>query len=338
MLKPIVLSLLLSSLSACSFHAQGPDSLSLYRELTRDKSLLDVRRGSANQYSGSEKICLDAQCDAAGNNCKPARAVAPSPLLIQSDYQKYYQLTTGSDGYSHYGSGSEYAANIDALRQRLDGLMVSFNKSGLLNELKRKGQTPALMFDIDNTLEFSGAIDSDPSGNGPAIQGVAAFAQQWCFKEGVDCYFVTARSCNASSAQPTAFWLGKNMGLDAEKINRYTYFSRNTEELVCADLPAPAPNVAYKDIVREALVDERKVFWLMSIGDQLTDSLGDHSGMKVLVPNQFFHADINPNQFATYGVGRCAPVVTIAPPKSCSNALKARALAVTNIGYCAQRQ
>lgn len=74
---------------------------------------------------------------------------------------------------------------------------------------------------------------------------------------------------------------------------------------MCSNLPTPAPNVAYKDILREALEAERKVFWLMSIGDQLTDSLGEHSGLKVRVPNQFFHADINPNQFATYGVGHC---------------------------------
>ncbi|WP_456043849.1 hypothetical protein [Shewanella sp. A14] len=72
----------------------------------------------------------------------------------------------------------------------------------------------------------------------------------------------------------------------------------------------------------------------MSIGDQLTDSLGEHSGIKVRVPNQFFHADINPNQFASYGRGQCGPVETIAPPLACSFVLKSKALAVTNINYC----
>ncbi|MCS6260400.1 hypothetical protein G3479_14265 [Shewanella baltica] len=334
-MKHIILLLLISSfLSACSAHSTTPDPLSLYRELTRDKSQLDVRIGAANQYSGSEKICLDAKCDADGNNCKPITVPAPSPLMTNSDDQNYYQLTQDSTGFSQYGAQSQYATDIDTLRKRLDDLMWSFKKSGLIDALKQQKKTPALMFDIDNTLEFSAAIDSDPTGKGPAIQGMVDFAKQWCFKDGVDCYFVTARNCENQSAKPTQYWLEKNMGLDAKVVDRFTYFSRNTKQLVCSNLPTPTPNVAYKDIVREALEAERKVFWLMSIGDQLTDSLGEHSGLKVRVPNQFFHADINPNQFATYGVGHCGPLETIVPPLECSIALKPQALAVTNINYC----
>ncbi len=99
-MKNIILLLLISSfLSGCSAHSTTPDPLSLYRELTRDKSQLDVRIGAANQYSGSEKICLDAKCDADGNNCKPITVPAPSPLMTNSDDQNYYQITQDSAGF-----------------------------------------------------------------------------------------------------------------------------------------------------------------------------------------------------------------------------------------------
>lgn len=334
-MKKIIYLLLISCfLSACSHHARTPDPVSLYQELTRNKSQLDVRIGASNQYSGSEQMCLDAQCDASGNNCKPINIVTPSPLMTNSDYKNYYQLTQDSEGFSHYGVTSQYASDIEILRKQLDGLMQSFNKSGLIDQLKQQNKTPALMFDIDNTLEFSAAIDSDQTGKGPAIHGMVDFAKQWCFKGGVDCYFVTARTCENESAVPTQYWLEKNMELDSQTVDQYTYFSRNTSQLLCKNLVTPAPNVAYKDIVREALETERNVFWLMSIGDQLTDSLGKHSGIKVRVPNQFFHADINPNQFASYGVGHCDPLETIAPPLECRLSLKPKALAVTNINYC----
>ncbi|MGX9460918.1 hypothetical protein ACWXWU_06680 [Shewanella sp. A14] len=260
-MKKIIYFVLTSCfLSACSHHASTPDAISLYQELTRNKSQLDVRIGELNQYSGSEKLCLDSQCDANGEDCKPINVPSPSPLMVHSDYQHYYQLIQDSAGFSHYGVTSQYATDIETLRQRLTHLMQAFNQSGLITQLKKQNKTPALMFDIDNTLEFSAAIDSDPTGRGPAIQGMVDFAKQWCFKDGVDCYFVTARTCENESAEPTQYWLEKNMGFNAYIVNQYTYFSRNTNQFVCKNLTTPTPNVAYKDIVREALEIERNVF------------------------------------------------------------------------------
>ena len=54
-------------------------------------------------------------------------------------------------------------------------------------------------------------------------------------------------------------------------------------------------SLAINDIVRQALTQRDRIFWLMSIGDQLTDSFGKHSGAKLLVPNQIFHSNILPN-------------------------------------------
>jgi hypothetical protein len=191
------------------------------------------------------------------------------------------------------------------------------------------------MFDIDNTLEFSAAADSDDKGDGPAIQGMVDFANRWCFKNGLACYFITARNCDASSVPPTAKWLRNNLHLSDMQVSRYTHFSRNSNNLTCT-IPGN-PQVAYKDVIRQALEDQQNIFWLMSIGDQLTDSLGEHSGMKIRVPNQFFHSDITPNQYAPWGSGQCSSPTTIAPPTTCSDSLLQRAVEVTNLSYCSKQ-
>lgn len=96
--------------------------------------------------------------------------------------------------------------------------------------------------------------------------------------------------------------------------------------------------MAYKDVIREALEHQEQVFWLMSVGDQLTDSLGEHSGMKVRVPNQFFHADVSPNQWRFYGRGQCGSPTTIAPPRDCAESLRDHAIKYSSLEYCRTQQ
>lgn len=325
-------------LSACSGHAvkenDGSDLLALYREMTRGKSQLDVRTGEPNQFSGSEKICISAQCTAGNNGCQPTDHYNGSPLMAGSDYVAYYGLTQGSDGYARYSPDSQYARDVAAVVADMDRMMESYRRTGLRRELERRGLTPALMFDIDNTLEFSAGPDSDSSGNGPAIAGVVEFAQRWCFKEGVACYFITARPCQPASVPPTVKWLKDNLNLTDEQAQRYTHFSSNSTELSCR-LP-DSPVVAYKDVIRAALAQQQNVFWLMSVGDQLTDSLGEHSGMKVRIPNQFFHSDIAPNQYAPWGAGQCGSPHTIAPPRDCAATLLDRAIEVSSVEHCSK--
>lgn len=324
-------------LSACSVNQtmNSPDTLSLYREMTSMKTQLQERTGEPTQFNASEKMCITATCADGDTDCKPTDHYNGSPLMAASDYEKYYDLTTGADGYSQYGKTSHYARDVARLTANLDQLMETFESTGLRREVQMQGLTPALMFDIDNTLEFSAAADSDTKGDGPAIEGVVDFAQRWCFKDGLACYFVTARNCDASSVPPTAKWLKNNLDLSDEQIGRYTHFSRNTQSLTCT-IPGN-PQVAYKDVIREALTEQQNVFWLMSIGDQLTDSLGEHSGMKIRVPNQFFESDITPNQFAPWGVGQCGSLTTIAPPTECADSLRGRAIEVTSLEYCRQQ-
>ncbi len=328
-----ICGLLLSACASTPPAAEGGvDTLALYRQMTQAKSQLQVRVGEPTQLSGSEKLCITARCSEGDKGCLPTDHYNGSPLMAESDYTAYYALVEGRDGYAHYGQESQYAKDISTLVVEMDRLMESYRSTGLYAELRRQGFTPALMFDIDNTLEFSGAPDSDAKGDGPAIEGVVEFAKRWCFKDGLACYFITARACSASSVPPTAKWLKHHLQLSDEQIRRYTHFSRNTQQLTC-DLPDQS-TVAYKDVIREALTQREQVFWLMSIGDQLTDSLGLHSGMKMRVPNQFFHSDIVPNQYAPWGKGECGSPTTIAPPRACAAELVGRAIEVTSLEYC----
>lgn len=316
--------------------ADSVDALSLFRDMTQSKSQLEVRTGEPTQFSSSEKTCITSICADGGTQCTPTGNDQGSPLLSGSDHEKYYALSMGSDGYPRYGEHSQYARDVAALTANMDRLMTSFQRTGLRRELKRRGMTPALMFDLDNTLEFSAAPDSDPKGDGPAIQGLVDFAKRWCFKDGLACYFITARNCDESSVIPTEKWLQANFKLDEQKIRRYTHFSRNTQNLTCS-IPGN-PTVAYKDVIREALEQKEKVFWLMSVGDQLTDSLGEHSGMKIRVPNQFFHSDIVANQNAPWGVGQCGSPQTIAPPRDCAEKLRDHAIEYSSLDYCRKQK
>ncbi len=328
----ILTQLLLLNACAAIRTDTDTDSLSLFRQLTQGKTELSIRSGEPSQFSGSEKFCVSATCNKNDKNCKKTDHFNDSPLMAGSDFVKYYGLSTGKDGYSHYSETSQYAKDVAELSANMDRLMRSFRQTGLREELVRQGLTPALMFDIDNTLEFSAAPDSDSTGNGPAIKGMVDFAKRWCFKDDVVCYFITARNCDVSSVGPTEKWLKANLGLTDERIRRYTHFSRNSQDLTCS-IPN-SPTVAYKDVIREALEQQEKVFWLMSVGDQLTDSLGRHSGMKVRVPNQFFHSDIVPNQYAPWGAGQCNRPLTIAPPKACADSLLDKAVKYSSLDYC----
>lgn len=320
--------------ACCSTYKQchSVDTLALYRQMTSLKTQLQQRTSEPTQFSGSEKICIAATCKHGDKECRPTDHYNGSPLMAASDYQRYYMLTKGTDGYAHYDRNSDFGHDVANLVADLNKLMDSFTRSGLRDELKRRGLTPALMFDIDNTLEFSAGPDSDAKGDGPAIQEMVDFANRWCFKDDLACYFITARNCDASSTIPTAKWLRKNLQFNNAQINRHTHFSRNSQSFTCT-IPGN-PQIAYKDIIREALEKEQHIFWLMSIGDQLTDSLGKHSGMKVRVPNQFFHSDITPNQYAPWGVGQCGSPTTIAPPPTCSETLLDHAIEVTSLEYC----
>ncbi len=312
----LISSVILFSTASCSIIGGGGsqvDSLKLYQDMTAGKSLFSERTGSPVQLNASEKICID-------------------PVLKGSDATAYYELTKKSykDYYDNYGKFSQYAKDVAELVKRMDGLLDSFSRSGLLKEIASRGMKPALMFDIDNTIEFTAGADSDPTGDGPPIVKMVDFVKRRCFKNKLACYFITARWCNSKSVKPTVKWLKNELGLNDEMVNEFTRLSGSLTGCSAES----GITVAYKDVVRQALAEKNGIFWLMSIGDQLTDSLGYHSGMKMLVPNQLFHSDIVPNQFAPWGRGKCGSPRTIAPDASCSRKLMATAIEKTSVSFC----
>lgn len=323
-------------LAGCA-HAHDVDALQLFRALTLGRTQLDPRLGEPRQLDDSEKRCAAASCSSGETECTTSAEPVQSPLLRASDVTQYYGLRPGPDDFVRYNEDSSYGQDIRAVVHDMDGLLDAFEATGLRATLAQQQRTPALMFDIDNTLEFTAGPDTDLTGTGPQIRAMVEFVRRRCFKQGLDCYFITARTCEPTRAAATASWVKTNLELTDEQIRRYTFLSRNPEKLTCAATPTGV-TVAYKDVLREALEQQRKVFWLMSIGDQLTDSLGEHSGVKVRLPNQFFHSDVVPNQYASYGAGSCARTTTIAPPRACAETLTAHALSVTTVEYCSNQQ
>ena len=125
-------------------------------------------------------------------------------------------------------------------------------------------------------------------------------------------------------------WIKNELNLNDEMVNEFVHLSGSLTG--CSENSEAA--VAYKDVVRQALSEQKGFFWLMSIGDQLTDSLGHHSGVKILVPNQLFQSDIVPNQFAPWGKGKCDTHYTVAPDSSCFQQLQTTVLEKTSVSYC----
>ncbi|MCP4659105.1 MAG: hypothetical protein GY856_27160 [bacterium] len=305
-----LLLLLAAGSLGCGTAGTRPGMLDFYQELTSVRSLVDQRMGELTQLPKNEKRCI-------------------SEIVAASDAKSYYELDEAAteDDYDTYGEDSAYARDVARLVETAERLMALFKDSGFLDEIVRQGRTPALMFDVDNTLEFTSARDTDLKGEGPPIVGTVDFSKKHCFKDGVACYFVTARLCTAGAANSTGKWIGKTFGLTAAEVEQHTFLMGNV-----TGCPAdPGQKIAYKDIVRQALSRRDRAFWLMSVGDQLTDFWGEHSGLKMWVPNQLFHSNVVPNP--TWEPG-CTRQEIVAPATSCSEEIVGDVLALTQVSSC----
>ncbi len=147
-------------------------------------------------------------------------------------------------------------------------------------------------------------------------------------EKGVDCYYVTARPNNRIEADSTRKWLVDTFGLSEEELDQYVSLMG---DLSCSQPPYPdTTRIAYKDVVRRAYSDRDGAYWIMSMGDQLVDVFGTHSGVKVLLPNLFFDKAIVRKYYEGPGDTRTQ---MITPSRECYNELKDSALEVTNINY-----
>ena len=169
-------------------------------------------------------------------------------------------LTTylGTDNYGKYADNSPFVHQAEKMTAALDKLMAKFNELGFIQAIINNGKIPAIMFDIDNTLEMTSFTDdyySKSTENDPAS---VDFVREQCFKNGIQCYFITARYCNEASANTTASWVKEHLGLTNEQIANNVFLSGSVNNMACTT--NPTESVAYKDAYREALSEQKNMY------------------------------------------------------------------------------
>eukprot|EP00928_Gymnodinium_smaydae_P032102 TRINITY_DN23339_c1_g1_i1.p1 TRINITY_DN23339_c1_g1~~TRINITY_DN23339_c1_g1_i1.p1 ORF type:complete len:220 (+),score=31.94 TRINITY_DN23339_c1_g1_i1:95-661(+) len=100
----------------------------------------------------------------------------------------------------------------------------------------------------------------------------------------IDCYFFTARYCTAVKAKAAKRWLMQNFPVREAWVHEHVRFTGGLSG--CSS----RCSVAMKDVLRAWYVRKRNLTWIMSVGDQYTDSVGTNSGFKVKLPNFFFNS------------------------------------------------
>lgn len=76
-------------------------------------------------------------------------------ILKNSNTRKYM----GSKDYNSYNKHSEFSNDANNMMQALTKLIEKFEKIGFISEILAQGKTPAIMFDIDNTIELTSFAD-----------------------------------------------------------------------------------------------------------------------------------------------------------------------------------
>ncbi|QIV96064.1 hypothetical protein EDC55_11056 [Allofrancisella inopinata] len=295
--------------TACSNNKteKSVDPLELYTKVTQLETAFD------NQYEGKFKLPENAK------KCI-------SKITQNSDVYEYMGSKDGFD----YSENSQYTKVSKNLVESLNKLMSEFIDIGFIKAIQANDKRPALMFDIDNTLELTSFDDDYFSKGTRPTPYLTNFVKKQCFKNGVDCYFITARYCNMEAAISTEQWLKQNLNLTNTQISKYVFLSGSINDTLCAT--QQDEKIAYKDSFRQALAEQRNVYWLMSIGDQMTDWHGSHSGLKVKFPNQMFQSNIVPNNF--YKQNDCNLKTVIAPSLQCYNKIKSGILEHATVSYC----
>lgn len=258
----------------------------------------------------------------------PVNARDAIDVILKNSNTKKYMGTTDYNTYGKNALFAKYAHNMmDALTQ----LIQRFKEIGFFQEIEAQGKTPALMFDIDNTIELTSFVDDYQTKSGINDPATADFIKKVCFKDGLVCYFITARTCNRNEAVSTKKWLKQHLKLSNQQISNYVFLSGAIPEDACTS--KPNEKIAYKDVLRQALSQARHVYWVMSIGDQMTDWFGKNSGLKVWYPNMMFDSSIVPNNHNNSSEKGVLQTVR-APTQQCYNHLKDKALMHSTIQYC----
>ena len=308
LLTGIITSCALLSGSAYAHNLNKVDSLELYSKVT------SLTMAFNEKYGKKFRLPVNAR-DSIGE------------IVANSNTKNYM----GTKTFNDYTKDSKFAQYSNHMMNSLFDLITTFKKIGFIHEIKNNGKIPALMFDIDNTIELTSFDDDYFTKSGLNDPATTKFIKKVCFKDGIKCYFITARYCNNKSATATKRWLKKHLSLSNKQLSKYVFLSGAIPDDACTN--NSNEKVAYKDILREDLSKNRNIYWLMSIGDQMTDWYGGHTGLKVWYPNEMFDSAIVGNNHNNPKLK--TPLKTVvAPTKRCFNKLKDKALVDTTIKYC----
>jgi len=268
------------------------DPMRIFRILTSNQLIGgDLPEELEYQMPKNVEVCRDSfgQEDRTAEYLTGASSL---PLLISSSSSPF-----GSFEYVQYSDDSYYGRAMEDIVDRADAVIEELYQAGLTDLMKK----PSIMFDVDNTIQYTAFNDTDFVGEAPPISQTVEFMNKWCkgWGEGdraiMNCILITARACTNMLAESTRTFVKANFDVDDDFISSHVHFSGN---LHCADCrPTGIWNIAYKDIIRKDYVENRGVEWVASVGDQYTDSIGWYSGIKVKLPNVWFDSSKVSNQF-----------------------------------------
>jgi len=289
---------------------KSTNTIELFKSLTDQKYVFSSQYGNKEELPDNAKFCIDE-------------------ILKKSDSANYYglKIKAKDNVYDTYSEESRYSDDIKESVKYAENALLLLKKTGFLKELKNKKLKPAIMFDIDNTLAFASEYDDDDTGNCPEIKETSDFVRKYCFKDGVQCYFITARICSSQEYNSTYKWLKDKFNFSDKVIKDHLRLTGNIKGCESSKFE----KVAYKDLVKSTLSKKHNLFWIMSMGDQLTDVFGENSGIKILLPNKFFKSNIAPH---TDKKQDCGLTTVVKPSNECINKLESAIIDKTDPEYC----
>lgn len=266
------------------------DAIKLFNILTSNNNIIVGDLPESIPYSMPNNIKL---CQESFNiEDRSAEYLTNPPPSLPPTYSE-----DGKYEYVQYKEDSSFGRELQTTTiDRTDDLMEQLYQAGMIQAF----DIPALMFDIDNTMAYTAYNDSDFTGDAPPLDATVRFVQKWCDGWGsgdraqLQCIFITARYCTELNAKATSTWLKKTYDASDELISTNVQFSGS---LKCSCCDNSSGNIAYKDILRKDWIDMHGLSWVASVGDQLTDSVGHYSGIKIKLPNVWFDSSMVPNQF-----------------------------------------
>jgi predicted secreted acid phosphatase len=197
---------------------------------------------------------------AAASADEPAAPAAPEQII------EYYE-----------GPAKEYDADLKAVVNRAT--------RSLKSQLKKKPKRPAIVFDIDDTLESTYRCAKESNFDRGAISVCQAQTDQdpmkpvwrllkYAKKRKLKIIVITGR--------PQGFELGTRQQLRRDGLRgKYTLVMRPNNEF-------GEPSAPYKAAARKRLKRKRKLKILVNIGDQRSDLSGGASVKRFKVPNPMY--------------------------------------------------